>query len=281
MTKDKAAKRATRARMAKTGERYTTARLYALDLHRLPEDEQPPVLLHGQSGVEDSLAHLDEAAVEPSAATPDLPPRIAEPGVSDAAVQRSTGKVWDEWFAILDAWNGTAKTHTEIARYLHEAYGVDGWWAQNVTVGYERARGMRALHERPDGFSANASKTFPVPVERLFAAIVADEERSRWMSDIALRRRTSQPNKSARFDILPGDLRLSAYFTDKGADKSSVQLQQERLPDAAAVEQWKTVWKAQLAHLAEYLADGVGSRESAVGRSRQAQAKSRQPKADS
>jgi hypothetical protein len=261
VTNDKAAKRATRARMAKTGERYTTARLYALDLHRLPHDEQAPVLLREQTSFEENLAHLDEAATEPPvAAAPALPPRVSEPGVSDAAVQRSTGKVWDEWLAILDAWDGTAKTHTEIARYIHEAYGVDGWWAQNVTVGYERARGMRALHERPDGFSANASKTFPVPVERLFVAIVDEDERSRWLKGIALRGRTSQPNKSARFDILPGDLRLSAYFTGKGADKSSVQFQQERLADAAAVEQWKTVWKEQLAHLAAYLADEVGSR---------------------
>ena len=34
MTKDKAQKQAIRARMTKTGERYTTARHYLLDLHR-------------------------------------------------------------------------------------------------------------------------------------------------------------------------------------------------------------------------------------------------------
>jgi hypothetical protein len=265
MTKDKAAKRATRARMAKTGERYTTARLYALDLHHSPpqaqlaEDEQAPVPLHGESAPElaEELAPLADSR-PPSSVLRLLPPRVAEPGVSDAAVQRATGKAWDRWLAILDAWDGTAKTHTEIARYVHEAYDIDGWWAQNVTVGYERARGMRALHERPDGFSANASKTFAVPVERLFAAIVNDEERSCWMSNVALRGRTSQPHKSARFDVLPGDLRLAAYFTGKGADKSSVQLQQERLPDAAAVDQWKTVWKEQLARLAEYLTRVTG-----------------------
>ena len=37
MTKDKAQKQAVRTRMAKTGERYTTARHYLLDLHR-PEN---------------------------------------------------------------------------------------------------------------------------------------------------------------------------------------------------------------------------------------------------
>lgn len=260
MTKDKAQKRATRARMAKTGERYTTARLYALDLHRSVQDEQTPVPLHGELGIEVALASLDEpvasSPAEESVST--LPRRVAEPGVSDEAVQRATGKIWDEWFAILDAWDGSAKKHPEIARHIHEAYGIDGWWAQNVTVGYERARGMRALHERPDGFSANASKTFSVPVERLFTAIVDDDERSRWLQGIALRRRTSQPNKSARFDILPHDLRLSANFIAKGPDKSSVQLQQERLPEASDVAHWKTVWKEQFTRLATYLANDSG-----------------------
>ncbi len=42
MTREKAQKRAVRARMAKTGERYTTARLYHLDLHRQPGQDTIP-----------------------------------------------------------------------------------------------------------------------------------------------------------------------------------------------------------------------------------------------
>lgn len=245
MTRNKAEKRATRARMSKTGERYTTARRHALDLHHTTSDSLPAA---------QPLADLPPSTQSATLSTAHLPLRVAEPAVSDAAVQRATGKLWDEWFVLLDAWDGTTKKHPEIARHIHEVYGIDGWWAQNVTVGYERARGMRALHERPDGFSANASKTFSVPVERLFAALADEEERSRWLREIALRNRTSQPNKSARFDILPGDLRLAATFIAKGAEKSAVQLQLERLPDEAEVARWKAIWKAQFAHLAVYLA---------------------------
>jgi hypothetical protein len=231
MTKDKAQKLAVRARMAKTGERYTTARLYLLNLHRTEQAESV-------DGI-------------PETVSPSLP---AEPGMSDAAIQRATGKSWDEWFALLDAWQGTAHNHTEIARHVYEAYGIDGWWAQGVTVGYERARGMRALHERPDGFSGNASKTFPVAVERLFAAFVEPDERERWLEGIELRNRTSQPNKSARFDVLPEDGRLAVTFVAKGPGKSAAQLQQERLADADDVARWKALWKEQLAGLGSYLA---------------------------
>jgi hypothetical protein len=237
MTKDKAHKRAVRARLDKTGERYTTARHYLLDLHRTEQSDD-----------------VSTAAEPPAAAdAPTLPPRVADPGVSDAAVNKATGKTWDEWFALLDAWDGTAHTHPEIARHLYETYGIDGWWAQSVTVGYERARGMRALHERPDGFSMNASKTFPVPDERLVAAFVEPGERERWLEAARLHNRTSQPNKSARFDVLPGETRLAITFFAKGPEKSVAQLQQERLADAEVVARWKTLWKEQLALLAEFL----------------------------
>src|SRR5215211_2376384 len=266
MTKDKARKLAVRTRMAKTGERYSTARHYLLDLHRQEHanpdvdgskfgDEEPDANALSSSGESD----LNSAPVasDPALAASEtaLPPRVTEPGVSDAAVQRATGKDWDEWFALLDAWQGTTHNHTEIARYVYETYGIDGWWAQSVTVGYERARGMRALHERPDGFSGNASKTFPASVERLFAAFVEPDERDRWLEGIELRNRTSQPNKSARFDVLPEDGRLAVTFVAKGPEKSSAQLQQERLADADEVAGWKALWKEQLARLAAFLAE--------------------------
>lgn len=257
MTKDKSQKRAVRARMEKTGERYTAARLYLLDLHRASDaaDAADNVA---------AVAALDYRPEHPGAAEASgvgmLPPRVAEPGFSDAAILKATGKGWDEWFALLDAWGGTAQAHPEIARHVADTYGIDGWWAQSVTVGYERARGMRALHERPDGFSMSASRTFPVPVERLFAAFVEPEERERWLEAVELRNRTSQPPKSARFDVLPGETRLALFFTAKGPQKSTAQLNQERLADAEDVARWKALWKEQLALLGDHLAAECASR---------------------
>jgi hypothetical protein len=267
MTKNNAQKQAIRARMAKTGERYTTARHYLLDLHRQEQsnadvdrsssgDDVPGSNAVSPSS-EEVVAGAAPAAGDaaPAAAEAALPPRAAEPGVSDAAVQRATGKSWDEWFTLLDAWQGTTHNHTAIARHVYETYGIDGWWAQSVTVGYERARGMRALHERPDGFSMNASKTFPVPVERLFAAFVEQDERERWLEAVQLRNRTNQPHKSARFDVLPGETRLAVTFVAKRPEKSAAQLQQERLTSAEEVAHWKALWKEQLARLEAFLGE--------------------------
>ena len=246
MTKDKSQKRAIRARMDKTGERYTTARHFLLDLHHTASEDREPdgVSVAEASPPEEPTINGDRSG----AAT-----WVAAPGMSDEAILRGTGKTWEEWIALLDAWGGTDHGHPEIARHVHETYGVGGWWAQGVTVGYERARGMRAVHERPDGYSMNASKTFPVPVARLFAAFVEPEERERWLAAVSLRNRTSQPNRSARFDILPDDLRVAITFIAKGPGKSVAQLQQDRLADATEVARWKALWKEQLALLAAYL----------------------------
>src|SRR4051812_21497174 len=123
MTKDKAQKQAVRTRMAKTGERYRIARYYLLDLHR--QEQADADLDESSSGGEEpdtnALSPSREVAADTSPlvrdATPDaaktaLPPRVAEPGVSNAAVQRATGKSWDEWFALLDAWQGTTHKTT-------------------------------------------------------------------------------------------------------------------------------------------------------------------------
>jgi hypothetical protein len=267
MTKDKAQKQAVRARMAKTGERYATARHYLLDLH-LQQQANPDtdgstfgdeetgsnaISPSPGNGATDFVPSVRDAA--PASAAMALPPRVAEPGVSDAAVQRATGKSWDEWFALLDAWQGTTHNHTDIARHVYETYDIDGWWAQSVTVGYERARGMRALHERPDGFSMNASKTFPVPVERLFAAFMERDEREHWLEAVELHPRTSQPHKSARFDVLPGETRLAVTFVAKGPRKAAAQLQQDRLASAEEVARWKVLWQEELARLAAFLSE--------------------------
>jgi hypothetical protein len=214
VTEDKACKRAIRERMAKTGERYAAARRHVV---------KPP------------------------------PAEVADPGMSDEAIRRGSGKGWAEWFEILDAWGATRRTHAEIARHVHEEHGVPGWWTQSVTVGYERARGLRATHQRPDGYNVSVSRTFPVDVDTLFRAFAEPARRARWLEPGTLEVRTTQPGRSARFDFRDGTTRVQAYYTAKGPAKASVQLQHERLADAAAVEETRRFWKDRLRRLADAL----------------------------
>jgi hypothetical protein len=219
MTEDKARKRATRIRMARTGERYTAARR-----HIVKDKSQT------------------------------LPPRVADPGTSDEKIKHAIGRDWDEWLKVLDRWGATSRSHTEIARYVNEEFGVDGWWSQTVTVGYERARGMRAKYQRPDGFfSVTISKTLPVDVDRVFVAFTEASERRRWLEPGTLKVRMTQPGKTARFDFPADGSRVHVYFTPKGREKTTVAVACERLPDPESVEERREFWKERLGWLAKVL----------------------------
>jgi uncharacterized protein YndB with AHSA1/START domain len=217
MTTDKARKRAVRSRMQKTGERYAAAR---------------------RNVVRDG-------------ARPPLPPRVAEPGMSEAAIRKGTGKGWDEWFRILDEWDATSRNHTEIARHVNAKLGVDGWWSQSVTVGYERARGMRAPNQRPEGFEVSVSKTVALPAMDAWRAFVEPARRKTWL-DLPLRMHTGTRTigRSARFDVPSEGTRVNAYFDAKGDDRSVVTVTHVKLADAADVAAHRADWKARLGRLA-------------------------------
>jgi uncharacterized protein YndB with AHSA1/START domain len=203
--------------MAKTGERYTAAR-----------------------------RHVVEAA-EPE-------PFVADPGLADDTLVEKTGKGWNEWVALLDAWDARERPHSEIAAYLVEEHGVAGWWAQTVTVGYERARGLRAPGQRRDaGFEVTVSKTVAAPVERLVAVWVDEDERERWLPGAPLRARPVRSPRSARFDWEDGRTLVVVYFTEKGLEKTTVAVQHERLADAEEAEALRGFWRERLAELKRVL----------------------------
>ncbi len=218
MTRQRSFKRLVRSRMEKTGESYAAARA---------------ALLAGKEA-------------DDSAATLVLP-------LSDEAIRRRTGRSWEQWLDLLDESGASERRHKDIARWLVDEHGVDSWSAQSVTVGYERARGGRAVGERAEGFTAGAAKTVAVPPERLFDAFVDAQLRARWLPDAELRERTATRPRSARFDWPDGTTRVIVGFAAKGPSKGTVSLAHERLADAAEVERMKAYWRERLATLKSQL----------------------------
>jgi uncharacterized protein YndB with AHSA1/START domain len=134
-----------------------------------------------------------------------------------------------------------------------EEHRVPGWWAQTITVGYERARGIRAKYQRSTGFAVSVSKTFNVGVGKLYAAFVDARQRNKWLERETLRIRTTQKGKTARFDYEGGSSRVIAYFDAKDRVKTVVTVEHERLPDAAAVKEMRAMWKDRLSELARVI----------------------------
>jgi len=173
-----------------------------------------------------------------------------EPRTGDEAVRQATGRKRDEWFALLDRWGGTTQQHREIAAWLMREHGVGSWWAQTLTVHYERARGLRPPGGSRDGtFTVNASTTVGVPVKRLFKAFIDERLRSRWLPGAPMRERRSQPERSARFDWKDDATRVNVGFVAKGEARSQAALSHERLPDAEAARKARAYWRGRMTAL--------------------------------
>jgi Domain of unknown function (DUF4287) len=222
VTEDKKFKRRVRDRMSKTGESYTAARAQVAQKR-------------------------DRVKAARTRLGADTKP------VSDQKIKEETGRTWEAWLSILDRWGARDKKHGETADFLMTQHDVPGWYAQAITVGYERARGMRLKHQQADGFTISASKTVAVPIEVLFDAFVNSRRRNRWLTDGKMSLRTKQANRSARFNWEDGSTRVNVGFLDKGPSKSMVDVAHERLSDPDEAETTKAVWRERLAQLKSYL----------------------------
>ena len=93
--------------------------------------------------------------------------------------------------------------HQAIAVYLHEQHKLPAWWSQEVTVGYERIRGLREEHQTPRGYQVSVSKTLPVATEKLYEAWTVEEIRRRWLGGDAP---TSAPRVPTNRSASPGSM---------------------------------------------------------------------------
>jgi hypothetical protein len=218
MTRQRSFKRLVRSRMEKTGESYTAARAMLLAADESTDRSVPLV-------------------------------------TSDESVRQRTGRGWEEWFDLLDEWGADSLSHKELARRVAEELDIDslGWNAQAITVSYERARGLREVGERADGFAAGVQKTIAAPTERVFDAFVDPSERGRWLPDGELRERTATRPKTARYDWGDDGTRVHVTFLDKGVGRSTIAVDHRRLPDKAEADRMKALWRERLGALAAHV----------------------------
>jgi hypothetical protein len=241
MTRNKDQKRIIRNRMKKTGESYTAARAQLLS---------KPSRRSARSGT--TAAPAPAPAPARALAPAPAPARALTPalvaGMSDEKVMEATGRNWRDWTAVLDAENATTMRHRDVARLVHEKYGVREWWTQMVTVGYERIKGLRDRGQRLGGaYEVSKSKTYNVPIETLFRAWADDSIRRRWMG-VTAKVRTATAPKSIRLQWTEGAI-IAAWFTAKGPTRSAVALAHTKLASRSAADAAKKEWTARLAEL--------------------------------
>ena len=167
-------------------------------------------------------------------------------GISSESVEKATGKGWAQWCRVLDKDKAAAMPHREIAELVAEKHGVKPWWSQMVTVGYEQARGLREKHQKADGFSASASRTYPATMAAAFKAVSDARQRGRWLKE-TLTVTKATPGKSVRITWGDGTkVAVGFYKAGKRGAKTQVTFQHDKLKNAAAVAKMKKYWAGRL-----------------------------------
>ncbi len=225
MTTQESFKHRIRERMSKTGERYGAARR-AL------------------------LARAETRTARPGRSW------VVDPGQSDERIRENTGRSWDEWADLIDAGPGRTAGHTAIATWLRDEHGVDAWWAQSVTVGYERITGLRLPGQMPDGtFTVSRSRTVDADGETLRAMLLDETDRRGLFPGRTMTLRSKPSAKSLRFGTTDAESGTGdgvvAFAIDPAGARTRVTVSHEKLPSPAAGEVWKEYWTDWLVELAD------------------------------
>ncbi|MGC5617588.1 DUF4287 domain-containing protein [Georgenia sp. Z1491] len=184
--------------------------------------------------------------------------RSIDSSVSDEKVREATGRAREEWFALLDDAGATDWDHTRTATWLREEHGVDGWWAQGVTVAYEQARGLREPGQRRDGgWEASASKTLYVTAQNLWPYLAERSHRSDW---IGKRLDVTGQTEPTSVRLRDGDERITLRIDplEPGADgrhKVRLAVQHTGLTSGERIPELKASWKKAFATLADLLSE--------------------------
>ena len=238
MPRNKDLKRLVRARMGKTGESYTTARAH---------------VLAKSSSMPRTTALRAAESRKTSVARAPRPNYAALAGYSDEVLKARTGCTWERWVGVLDYYRADTMAHRDITALVSKKFKIEGWWAQAVTVGYERIKGLRARGQRRDGsYEANKSRTYDVPTETLFDAWANARVRGRWLDGEIGRVRTSTAGKSMRLDGRDGSI-VAVGFWPKGPSKSAVSVQHTKLRDQETATRLKKYWGERLDALRDVL----------------------------
>ena len=227
MTQSRKLKKTIRARARKTGESYTAARRMVLKRRSL------------------------------ATAVP------AELLKREARLIEKTGHGWQHWFAVLDRFGAEEKGHTASALHLTRDQGVNGWHAQEITVSYERARGLRSANQRMSGeYEVSVSKVLKAPVAAV--AKTLRDARAGWTSalDPALRagylaalagpkglRERGKGSATLRFKGADG-VAVALYLDPKPDGKAQLVAQSMKLRSAGDVERLRADWRKAFAALA-------------------------------
>jgi uncharacterized protein YndB with AHSA1/START domain len=93
--------------------------------------------------------------------------------------------VWKEWRKILSNVVSDDWSHKNIVSLLRKEYGISHWWAQTITIDYEKATGKRVTGQTYSaGFQIGVQTTVPLSKKKTWELLVSPEGIRTWLGDV-------------------------------------------------------------------------------------------------
>ncbi|HET8866766.1 MAG TPA: hypothetical protein VFM87_00415 [Agrococcus sp.] len=161
-----------------------------------------------------------------------------EKNMGSEALRAATGRTHEQWRELLAGAGALEWPHKQIAEWLVREHGVDGWWAQGITVDFEQDRKGRLPGQQADGtFSVSTTRTIATGggLDARLAALeaVRAEIEARHGAPHGENLTASQP--VVRWRLADGR-RLAAAAQLPNKSGTPVNLTIEKLADASAME---------------------------------------------
>ena len=240
MTEARKLKQKIRKRAQRTGESYAAARRHV-------------------------VAQMDaERAAKTEATARKAQVASATGAVSEARCIEKTGHGFAHWFEVLDRFGARAAGHTKAARHLHTDLGVSAWYAQSITVAYDRAHGLREVGQRSTGdYQTSVSRVLPISQEAARDLLAEAPARDRWLAPIdgevarwllgSLAAGSLTPRgKTLRLRERLGETVVQLELVAKADGRSSVGVRHDKIATKEAMiafrDQWRTILDAFRTH---------------------------------
>lgn len=195
---------------------------------------------------------------------------------SSESVREATGRGWQEWLEALDAAGAAGRDHREIVAHLEREHPeVNSWWRQSITVGYEQARGKRAVGQTAAaGYQVGVQRSIAATATRVWELITSRP--GLWLGEgtcvvfdkgerYQVPPGNGAPGASGEVRVVkPGD-RLRITWQPEGwpapatlqltllrsaSGKTAIHAHLEKLPDAGAREAMRKRWSEALERIA-------------------------------
>lgn len=177
---------------------------------------------------------------------------MPDPGVSEESIRENTGRGWTEWRELIDAMPDDQKDHPSVASWLASEHALDGWWAQAVTVGWERLSGRREKYQMADGtYRPSRTRVVRIDAAALRPALLNDQQRARLL-DMDETTLISSPKSKAIRVGLPQS-RVQFDLNQQSDGRTKVTVTHWDLTDRSQVEPWQSHWSAWLQSLEQVL----------------------------